>query len=299
MIRAALAPVAAIQRARDGVRRAAVRRRLEAVASGKADTASSTFDEPGVDVAGVIEELTLGLKPDSLPLERLVVALTNSGAVDRMVEGLEAKSAHHRAAGARAIGALLIYEAVPSVAPLLAARERQVSDAAARALGRIGGAHSAGALLFALQRRGISRRLVAELARGAPDLFIEVALAQPQKPGARPALALAAGLRRRHTATSQLTALVRGGSRRERVISCRALGWIGATTAIPVITEALNDREWKLRVSAAKALGALRARDSRHEIRYLLADRNPRVRAAARQALRQIDAGVSLQGGVR
>ena len=119
-------------------------------------------------MAGVIEELTLGLKADSLPLERLVVALTNSGAVDRMVEGLEAKSAHHRAAGARAIGALLIYEAVPSVAPLLAARERPVSDAAARALGRIGGAHSAGALLFALQRRGISRRLVAELARGAP-----------------------------------------------------------------------------------------------------------------------------------
>ena len=66
-----------------------------------------------------------------------------------------------------------------------------------------------------------------------------------------------------------------------------------------MITEALNDREWKLRVSAAKALGALRARDSRHEIRYLLADRNPRVRAAARQALRQIDAGQSLQGGVR
>ncbi len=282
--------MAAIQRARDGVRRAAVRRRLEAVASGKADTASSTFDEPGVDVAGVIEELTLRLKPDSLPLERLVVALTNSGAVDRMVEGLEAKSAQHRAAGARAIGALLIYEAVPSVAPLLESRERPVSDAAARALGRIGGAHSAGALLFALQRRGISRRLVAELARGAPDLFIEVALAQPQKPGSRPALALAAGLRRRRTATSQLTALVRCGSRRERVISCRALGWIGATTAIPVITEALNDREWKLRVSAAKALGALRARDSRHEIRYLLADRNPRVRAAARQALRQIEA---------
>ena len=241
-------------------------------------------------MAGVIEEITIGLQADSLPLERLVVALTNSGAVDRMIDGLGAKGAQHRTAGARAIGALRMYEAVSSVAPLLASKDRPVSDAAARALGRIGGVHSASALLFALQRRGISRRLVAELARGAPDQFIEVALAQPQKPGARPALALAAGLRRRHTATTQLIALVRRGSRRERVISCRALGWIGAATAIPAITEALNERDWKLRMSAAKALGALRARESRHEIRYLFADRNPRVRAAAKHALRQIEA---------
>jgi HEAT repeat protein len=289
-MRAALAPIVAIQRARDGMRRAALRRQLQSVAAGKATTASGNFDDAGLDMAGVIEEITIGLEADSVYMDRLVVALTNSGAVDRMIDGLQAKGANHGAAGARAIGALRMYEAVRSVAPLLASRERRVSDAAARALGRIGGVHCASALLYAMQRRGLSRRLVAELARGAPDLFIEVALAQPQKPGAGPALALAAGLRRRRTATTQLIALVRNGSRRERAISCRALGWIGAVTAIPAITEALTERDWKVRMSAAKALGALRARESRHEVRYLLADRNPRVRTAARQALRRIEA---------
>jgi HEAT repeat protein len=289
VIRAVAAPVAAIQRARDRARHAAVRRRLEAVASGKTPEALVTFDEPGVDVARVLEEITVHLQPDSIEMQRLIVSLVNSGSVDRMIDGLEAKSVLQRAAGVRAIGALRIYEAVSNVAPLLASKERPISDAAARALGRIGGDHGASALLLAIQRRGLNRRLVAELARAAPDLFVEVALTASLKPGARPALALAAGLRRRRTATAQLTALVKRGSRRERVISCRALGWIGAGTAIPVITEALSDRDWKLRVSAAKALGALHAHASRHEIRYLLADRNPRVRAAARHALRRIE----------
>jgi HEAT repeat protein len=281
--------VAAIQRARDHVRQSAVRRRLESVASGKTAEASLSFEEPGVDVAGVLEGLTLRLAPDSTEMQRLVVALVNSGSVDRMIDHLEARTVRQRAASARAIGALRLYEAVSNVAPLLA-QERPVADAAARALGRIGGTHGASALLLAIQRRGLNRRLVAELARAAPDLFVEAALTESLKPGARPALALAAGLRRRRTATSHLVALVQRGSRRERVISCRALGWIGAATAIPVITEALNDRDWKLRVSAAKALGALRARAARHELRYLLADRNPRVRAAARQALHRIEA---------
>jgi HEAT repeat protein len=290
MIRAAAAPVGAIQRARNHVRLGAVRRRLESIASGKGTEASISFEDAGLDVAGVLEQLTLRLQPDSIEMQRLVVALVNSGSLDRMIELLEAKSVHQRAAVVRALGALRMYEAVPSVAPLLAAKERPVSDAAARALGRIGGTHGANALLLAIQRRGLNRRLVAELARAAPDLFVEVALTETLKPGARPALALAAGLRRRRTATSHLVALVQRGSRRERVISCRALGWIGARTAIPVITQALNDRDWKLRMSAAKALGALRANASRHEVRYLLADRNPRVRAAARQALRRIEA---------
>ncbi|TMD17384.1 MAG: HEAT repeat domain-containing protein [Chloroflexi bacterium] len=296
MIRAAIAPVVAIQRARDGVRRAAVRRRLESVASGKTADASFNFDELGVDMAGVLEELTVGLQPDSIRIERLVATLKNSGTVDRLVERLETKGVHHRAASARAIGALRMYEAVPSVAPLLASRERPVADAAARALGRIGGTRSATALLLAIQRRGLNRRLVAELARSAPDLFLEVAMSERQKPGVRPALALAAGLRRRRTATSQLMILVQRGSRRERVISCRALGWIGAAIAIPVITEALLDRDWKLRMSAAKALGMLRAQESSYELRCLSADRNPRVRKAAQNALRQIDA-ISEQGG--
>jgi HEAT repeat protein len=271
------------------MRRASVRRQLEAVAWGRTSQTSVTLEEPRVDVAGVIEQITSGLPVDSASQRRLVAVLMNSGAVDGQIERLEAIGISQRIAAVRAIGALRLYDAVWRVAPLLAARERPVADAAARALGRIGGVQSAMALLLAIHRRGVNRRLVAELARAAPDLFVENALSEGSKPGARPALALAAGLRRRRTASAHLLVLVRRGSRRERVISCRALGWIGDATSIPVITEALADPDWKLRMSAAKALGALRARSARQELRYLYADRNSRVREAARLALRRIE----------
>jgi HEAT repeat protein len=230
---------------------------------------------------------------DSRPLRRLVAVLMNSGAVDAAVERFDAKSIHQRVGAVRAIGAIRLYEAVGRVAPLLASKDRPVFNAAARALGRIGGTHSASALLFAIHRRGANRRLVSELARSAPDLFIESALTEPARPGVRSALVLAAGLRRRRTAISQLIALVQAGSRRERVVSCRALGWIGAMTAVPVIADALGDRDWKIRMSAAKALGALRAPAATRDLRYLIADRNPRVREAARLALRRIEANGS------
>jgi HEAT repeat protein len=284
----AAAPVNAIRRARDGVRLAHVRRHLEAAAWGKDTRTSVGLTDPGV--GRVIEKVTAGMALDSPPLRRMVAVLMNSGAVDAAIERFDAKSIHHRVAAVRAIGAIRLYEAVGRVAPLLASRERPVSYAAARALGRIGGAQSASALLSAIHRRGASRRFMSELARSAPDLFIESALTEPARPGVRAALALAAGLRRRRTAISQLVSLVQHGGRRERIVSCRALGWIGATTAIAAITDALYDRDWKLRMSAAKALGALRAQAAVGDLREVLGDRNPRVREAARLALRRIEA---------
>jgi HEAT repeat protein len=271
------------------MRRARLHKSLEAVATGKVDEASVNLEEPGVDVPGVIEELTRGFATDTVPAVRLVAALRLSGAADGLIERMDAKSVNARVSAARTAGALRMYDAVPYLGPLLGSRDRSVADASARALGKIGGANSAGALLRAIQRRGVNRRLVAELARSAPDQFIESALAAPAKPGVKPALALAAGLRRRRTATTHLMGLVQHGGRRERVIGCRALGWIGATTAIPLITEALGDRDWKVRIASARALGALRAHDALLDLRYLEIDRNPRVRKAARQAIRQIE----------
>jgi HEAT repeat protein len=206
-----------------------------------------------------------------------------------VIERLSARGVRDRVTAARIIGALRISEATPWLSALLIAHDSSVAEAAARALGRIGGTRSAAALMLAIQRKGMSRRLVSELARSAPDLFIEVALQDRHKPPVRPALAIAAGLRRRHTAVTQLIALVQEGSRRERVIGCRALGWIGARTAIPVIREALGDRDWKIRVAAAKALGALHASSCRPDLEPLLADRNPRVRQSARHALRRME----------
>src|SRR5207247_2241985 len=143
---------------------------------------------------------------------------------------------------ARIVGALRMYEAVPWVAQLLDSRDRSGSDAAARALGRSGGTGSARALIKAITRKGLNRRLVAELARAAPDLLVESALAEPQPQSVRPALAIAAGLRRRRAAVGPLIALLENGSRRERVISCRALGWIGARNAHPTAKVSPEDQ---------------------------------------------------------
>ncbi|HKC20792.1 MAG TPA: HEAT repeat domain-containing protein, partial [Candidatus Dormibacteraeota bacterium] len=136
-----------------------------------------------------------------------------------------------------------------------------------------------------------SRRLISELARSAPDLFLESALEESEGPVVRPALAIAAGLRRRRTAISPLLGLLERGSRKERVISCRALGWIGAVNAVPAIAELLHNHDWKLRMSAAKALGSLRALAAKPALERLYDDRNPRVRKAAQQAVRRMERG--------
>jgi HEAT repeat protein len=186
------------------------------------------------------------------------------------------------------VGALRMYDATPWISEMLDARDRSVSEAAARALGQIGGGTAANALLKSIHRRGLNRRLVAELARSAPDLYVESALREPQPQAVRPALAIAAGLRRRRAAVAPLIDLMQHGSPRERVISIRALGWIKAASAVPIITEALQDRDWKIRLSAVKALSALRAHSAIDDLRYLQIDRNPRVRKAAASALARL-----------
>lgn len=284
-------PVEAIHKARGEFRRAAIRRQLQSVAAGKSDHIPADAAEPRHEAAATIEEISRGLREDSLPLQLLQVAFKNSKVADHAIETLSVKSINDRVAGARLVGSLRLYEAVSWLVPLLFAKDPSVADAGARALGRIGGANSAEALVVAIRRRGQSRRRISELARSAPDLFLESAIEDPYRRLTRPALAIAAGLRRRRTAISPLLQLLERGRRKERVISCRALGWIGAANAIPAIEELLGDRDWKLRMSAAKALGALGARSSKQRLEGLDADRNPRVRRAARQAMRRIEHG--------
>ena len=284
-------PAEAIHRARGEFRKAAIRRQLQSVAAGKSDHIPADAAEARHDAASTIEEISRGLREDSLPLQLLQVAFKNSNVADHAIENLSVKGIHDRIAGARLVGSLRMIEATTWLVPLLFAKDPSVADAGARALGRIGGASSASALIAAIQRRGQNRRRISELARSAPDLFLESAMEGSDRPVTRPALAIAAGLRRRRTAISPLLKLLERGTRKERVISCRALGWIGASSAIAAIEELLDNRDWKLRMSAAKALGALHARSSKVALEGLEADRNPRVRVAAKQALRRIERG--------
>lgn len=278
----------AIQRARSRARRKAIRHQMLLVAYGRSTRVNFELDEAGLDVASVVEEVVRRVGHDEVAIQLLSVAFENSLITDAVIERLGANGVRDRVDAARIIGALRFTETTSWLRPLLKARDHSVCDSAARALGKIGGTRAASALVAAIARRGPNRRLVCELAHGAPDLFIETALAEPQKESVRPALAIAAGLRRRRTAISPLIGLLENGNRRERVISCRALGWIGASSAVPMICHALEDRDWKVRMSAAKALGALQASSCRYELEGLLSDRNPRVRKAAQQSLARI-----------
>jgi len=265
-----------------------VRRRLQAVAEGKSQTLGIDLNDAGVDTALIVRQLTARHQPDGRTQQRLAAAFQRSGDWNKVVDSLAAGDAVRRSRSARMAGALDMHLAVPWLSSLLLAHEPVVRHAAAKALGKIGGTRSAEALLRAIQRRGPTPTLIVELARAAPDLFLETALCVPQRTGVKGAVAVAAGLRRRRAAVTPLLALLGSGTRRERAISCRALAWIGAGTAIPAIAVALGDSDWMVRMSAVKALAALKCDGYMPELDALLVDRNIRVRKAAQNALRRL-----------
>jgi HEAT repeat protein len=135
-----------------------------------------------------------------------------------------------------------------------------VRAAAARALGRIGGARSAEALVLAARASRLGAgRLARELARSAPDFFLETALVRPENRQIRATLALAAGLRGRSTAVAeQLLALLEGDPA-ERVVACHALGALRHAPAEPFLKEALRDPNPRVRQAAGVALARLAA----------------------------------------
>jgi HEAT repeat protein len=246
-----------------------------------------SLEEKGVDTVDIVDEVTRPMRAEDMEMWRLAWSLEQAGATQAALEGLVSGDPARRRISARFVGALQMEDAVPWLAPLALSSDRTVCDAAARALGRIGGSRSAQALLAAIQRNGARRILITALARAAPDLFLEVALSEPHPPGVTQAVAIAAGLRRRHTAIGPLLALLVHGSRRERASACRALGWIGAGTASPLLIGALEHPDWKVRISAAKALAALRAPLAAPDLERLLSDPNPRVRRTAHLAGRR------------
>jgi hypothetical protein len=172
-----------------------------------------------------------------------------------------------------------------------------VRIAAARALGAIGGIRSADALLVAIQRLGPRPVLIVALARAAPDLYLESILSRKQPRGVQPAVAIAAGLRRRRTAIAPIVAQMSNGSTRLQAAGSRALGWIGAPAGIPALIQCLENHDWRVRLSAAKALGAITSFSPGPQIFACLVDRNPRVRSAAQSALRRHGRALHMFGG--
>jgi len=277
-----------IDHARGSIRRNALKRELHEIAVGHGTRLHFDLDATGYDAALVLAQATARMKTTSIELRRLVTAFHKSGSMNAVIDGLSARNLDRRIRSCQTAGALRMESVVPWLTPLLRARDARVSGSAARALGRIGGTQAADGLLGAVQRSGPRRVFILALAQAAPDLFVETVLCSNRRPGALGAVAIAAGLRRRRTAIGPLVALLGSGTHRQRVICCRALGWINAAPAIPAVSTALYDRDWRVRISAIKSLTVLRAESSFDQIEMLLQDPDLRVRRVARRALRRL-----------
>jgi HEAT repeat protein len=283
-----------IDHARDSLRRAGLRRQLDAIASGGGARLKFDVDLTTFDAALVLSQVTARMHVGSVELRRLTAAFRDSGSLPRVIEGLNAANPDRRIRSCRTVGALRLEEALPWVTPLLRATDSRVSAAAARALGRIGGVRSADSLVAAIQRKGPRRVFIVALARAAPDLYLEAALGSRLRQRTLGPVAIAAGLRRRRTSIRPLALLMGSGTHRQRVICCRALAWSHSTAAIPAVMEALTDADWRVRISAIKSLTALQAvaPDDRLEI-FLQIERlvehpDIRIRSAARRSVRRL-----------
>jgi HEAT repeat protein len=269
-------------------RRALIRRHLRMVAAGKSRFLNLELNDREIDTSVLLLELVKPLDPDSDPFRRLASAMRRSGAENAVIDGLASRESIVRARSARIAGAMRMEQVVPWITPLLWSREPTVRSSAARALARIRGIRSADALLMAIQRLGPRPSLILALARAAPDLYLEGVLGGSESRSEQPAVAMAAGLRGRRVATAALILQLRAGSRRARVASCRALGWLGAPAGVLELTLALANRDWWIRMSAAKALGAIPTYRPGPQLQACLMDRNPRVQRSARDALRRL-----------
>ena len=274
------------------LKRSKLTRSVRAVAAGTASTLDVDLSDPELDPGPVFLLVTRSIPAGSPVLARLVGALRSSGTVDDLMDGLIGHDPRRRERCARMVGALRFDSAVPWLGMQLNAAERPVRRAAARALGRIGGARSADLLLGALRTRRLpSSRLVIELSRAAPDLYIESCLQLPQNAAVRAQLAAAAGLRGRRSGIEPLRRLAAEGTERERATACRGLGLISNPEPGPEFRSALAHRAWRVRRAAARALGEIGDRSWLPDLQETLYDPHPSTRYAAARALRLVRTG--------
>jgi HEAT repeat protein len=269
-------------------------RNVRAVATGTASTVHVDLGDADLDPGSVFLGVTRSLPSGSPTLVRLVGALRSAGTVDRLLDGLADDDTRRRQRCAHLAGALRLDSAVPWLGMHLNASERPVRRTAARALGRIGGARSADLLLAALRTRRLPpSRLVIELSRAAPDLYLESCMRLPQNAAVRAQLAAAVGLRGHRSGLEALRLLAAEGTERERATACRSLGLIANPEPGPEFRSALTHRSWRVRRAAARALGEIGDRSWLPELQETLYDPHPSTRYAAARALRLVKTGSS------
>ena len=172
--------------------------------------------------------------------------------------------------------------------------DRDVAGAAVRALGDLGDARAAEALIDALRHGWAPRsRVATQLDRLTPGIGPRlVSLLGERDPGVRFwAATLLSGCP--GTGTEQLVARARDADPNVRAAAVEALGERGERAALPAVRERLSDPAWFVRVHACRAVGRLGTADDAALVAAHLGDARWWVRAAAKEALRELGPAVS------
>jgi HEAT repeat protein len=212
--------------------------------------------------------VSLAVKLRGADRAALVDILHRRGTVRRARERTRSLTPVRRLRAVELLGALGIAECRPDLEARLRDRNADVRRAAVRALGRVGGPESAGALIALLD--ATTRRL--------PEHGVTLALTRCG-PSAVPAL----------------TSALQDGGPRARRAAAQVLGWLGATTAVDTLCAALDDPCDDVQVEVITALGRIGVPSAASPIRARLEPTYPgQVRTAAASALGRLDDATSV-----
>lgn len=215
--------------------------------------------------SATFEELVSGLLPKLRGADRsvLVDILRRRGTIQQACQDTRFRTSLRRALSAELLGSAGAVEGIPFVARLLDDRNPQVRLAAVRALGRIGTAEAATALLAHLE----------QIRPGIPPQPVTMSL-----------------LRIGVAAAGPLREALDAKNPRVRRMACEVLGVLGVIPAAGTIERVLHDDpDLGARIGAAQALGRLGLPGSVAElIRTLKIEHEAAVLAAACTALGQI-----------
>src|SRR5438445_680792 len=129
------APPGRMEQARAGMRRAALKRQVEAVAAGSGDRLPIDLEDGAFDVATVVAEVAWPLQPQSAALTAGL--RRRHTAVGPLLALLDSGTRRHRAISCRALGWMRAGTAIPALTSALSDPDWRVRMAAAKALGEL------------------------------------------------------------------------------------------------------------------------------------------------------------------
>ena len=249
--------------------------------------------------SATFEELVAGLLPKLRGADRsvLVDILRRRGTIEQACKDTRYRTSLRRAMSAELLGSAGAIEGIPFVTRLLDDRNPQVRLAAVRALGRIGTADSATALITHLDRKdpGIAPQPVTmALLRMGKDAAGPLRNAlDATRVSVRTMAAEALGVLEVIPATSTLERMLRTDPELAvRVGAAHALGRLAMPVSATALIQALKtEHSSQVLTAVCTSLGQIASPEALPALEWAAGHEDPTVRVAAASALIQIPAG--------